>query len=378
MTEFSCPIATSCSGCPWSDTPFEDQGPRKISDLKTQLQALGLELDNAPQIISIDQGRLRDKADLVIMRQNDKSSIGLYHVGKKTVVDMPSCFQMSEPLAHWFEEFRQDLPSIRKGSVRLRVAPDGKKGVWLDFANLDVKELMDEGDWLRGLMKKAVVEIGQRKKRLEEVDGRLRLKDPQFYPWFQTPDADGEMIPLPTTIANFTQPGYRANSQLVREVLKAVDSCSGTRWLELFCGVGNFTLPLATTGLQVTAFEVDRLALSGLEQALGGLKQKVSLQVTAGNAYRIVSLPPLHDFDGLVVDPPRSGLKNVLSHIQNHLQPARPKSLVYVSCHTPSLTQDLARLVQLGYQIHEITGVDQFPQTPHCEWVVSLQQENLT
>ncbi|MCB0383921.1 MAG: class I SAM-dependent RNA methyltransferase [Bdellovibrionales bacterium] len=377
MSGFKCSIADKCSGCPWHEIPFEDQGPAKAKELLRLFGQQGITLDVKPELISPGSMALRDRVDLVIMDQ-EGPTIGLYHPGQRKVADMFACPQMSPALESWFKDFRQDLPSIKKGSVRLRVAPDGTRGVWLDFANIDVKTLLVENTWLRRLMKLAIVEVGQRKKRLVDVDGHLKLQDPQLYPWFETLLPDGTALPLHCCLATFTQPGLTANKVLVNEVLKAVDHLGGERWLELFCGIGNFTLPLAASFKDVTAFEVDRLALTGLETSVGSLQLNLKLHIMAGNAYRIAGLPPLHDFDGVLVDPPRSGLKNVLQHLQNHLQTARPANLVYVSCYSPALAQDLRVLTGLGYRITALKGVDQFPQTPHCEWVVSLRRSDLT
>ncbi|MCB0365019.1 MAG: class I SAM-dependent RNA methyltransferase [Bdellovibrionaceae bacterium] len=377
MSEFDCSIAERCSGCPWHAIPYADQGQKKANELLELLKQQEIHPLIEPKMISPGPQGLRDRVDLVIMQQDGRATIGLYRPGKKTVADMNSCPQMSPALQDWFQTFRQNLPAITKGSVRLRVAPDGTRGVWLDFANIDVKILLDEGGWLRSLMELAIVEVGQRKKRLVEVDGRLKLQDPEFFPWFETLHPQGSPIPLYSSIATFTQPGFEANRALVGEVLSAVGQLEGRRWLELFCGIGNFTLPLAASGLEVTAFEVDRLALNGLEKSQGSIGGDLDLHIIAGNAYRIAGLPPLHDYDGILVDPPRSGLKNVLQHLQNHLQPARPAYLVYVSCYTPALVQDLKVLVDLGYSITAISGVDQFPQTPHCEWVVTLRRSDL-
>lgn len=371
MSEFNCSLAQQCAGCPWSSIPFVDQGPRKADGLLHELKSIGLEFAKRPQMVSLGPQGLRDRADLVIVNQQGRPTIGLYHPEEKRITDIADCPQMSPPLAQWFREFRQDLPSIKKGSVRLRVAPDGQRGIWLDFANADIKTLLDEDQWLRRLKAKAIVEIGQRKKRLIEKDGRLKLGDPVLYPWFST-ELNGHPTPLFSSIASFTQPGVKANQRLVQTVVETVRRLGGQRWLELFCGLGNFTLPLAGQGLTVTAYEVEELALEGLQLALGKLPERPPLHFFAANAYRLSALPSLLEFDGLLVDPPRSGLKNVLEHLRNHALSARPQRLVYVSCYTPALVQDLQTLSDLGYQIDSITGVDQFPQTPHCEWVVAL------
>ncbi|MEZ4872123.1 MAG: hypothetical protein R2827_07730 [Bdellovibrionales bacterium] len=79
-----------------------------------------------------------------------------------------------------------------------------------------------------------------------------------------------------------------------------------------------------------------------------------------------------NDF-GLLVDPPRSGLKNFVDKIKNFS--SIPKEIIYVSCFAQSLSEDIRKFIELGYEIKKIVGVDQFAQTPHCEWIVHLIQK---
>ncbi|MBK7843902.1 MAG: class I SAM-dependent RNA methyltransferase [Bdellovibrionales bacterium] len=374
QAQFSCEIAPLCSGCPTHHLDFEIQTSLKINQLLSKLEKLGLSLKFKPKIHSIALGGLRDRTDLVIESTDNENHIGLYHINSKNVLDMPDCPQLSPSLRKWFKEFRKDLPPIKRGSVRLRTSPAERFGVWLDFSNKDVKGLLDEQNWLLRLMKKAQVEIGQKRKALYLENGRLSLGKPRHDPWFETYDLSGRSIPLYCSIASFTQPGFRANLRLVNEVVKSVLECGGKRWIELFCGVGNFTIPLAMEKIEMTGFDVDRFALAGAQRSISELKSPIMCDFKYGNANKKLAIPRLDSYDGLLVDPPRSGLKSVLDHIKDHDRKCRPRHLVYVSCHTPSLCSDLAILFDLGYQLVRATGIDQFPMTPHCEWIVSLSQ----
>src|SRR5207248_3100271 len=141
--------------------------------------------------------------------------LGLYGMGSREVVDLQECPMMTEPLENWFKEFHKRAPPIKKGSVRLRVSPQGERGVWLDFANQDVKKLFDEKTYLQWLSENAFVEIGQRRKALVWRDGQPKLVDPVLKPWFETYDANLQAIPLYGPVGGFSQTGFAANRELV-------------------------------------------------------------------------------------------------------------------------------------------------------------------
>lgn len=268
---------------------------------------------------------------------------------------------LSPALVEWFKSYRSKKPPIKKGSVRLRVAPNGQKGVWLDFANVDVKALFEEKEYLRWLSEQAVVEIGQRRKRLEWVEGRPKLRDSKLEAWFETYAGD-QTIPIYTTIAGFTQSGFEANRRLVNEVLTHVKASGQQQWTELFAGSGNFSLALAASGYQVTALEMEASALEGLKRSCE--ERNLAVEIVRRDLYRPAELSG----DAWLVDPPRSGLKNLIESIAA----SKPQYIVYVSCWSESFSADTEKLSQLGYRVEKLSAVDQFVHTPHAEWVASF------
>ena len=272
---------------------------------------------------------------------------------------------MSEPLERFFFDFKKIVPPIRKGSVRLRVSPSGERGVWLDFANADVKALFDEPSYLNALNALAFVEIGQRRKSLTWREGRPKLVDPELRSWFQTYGPDGVAIPLYGPVGGFSQAGFEVNRLLVGEVTRLATASGCPEWLELFSGNGNLSLALAAAGLKVTALENDALAVAGLERSL---TERPDLKVTIERAdcYRF-ELPPVAG-RGLLVDPPRSGLGPLLERLTAP-NAERPKALLYVSCFTDVFVKEAEQLITAGYRLESLVGVDQFPHSPHAEWI---------
>lgn len=374
----ACTYSSLCSGCDWLLKPFEVQRELKIENLtKTWEKAIDQKLPEV-QFISIAESGMRDRVDLVFDARTGSPRLGLFDRLHFQIVDLQGCPMMSPELENWFQEFRRVSFPIQRGSLRLRVSPKGLRGVWLDFANIDVKTLLDERETLDQLRSNAIVEIGQRRKRLVEREGQLKLADPVLEPWFETwveENGSERAIPLYCAIGTFTQPGFQANRVLVREVRRLVKESGAQTAFEFGSGVGNFTLPLASVCEHVQVFEIDALALEGLQWSLAaaGLAEKVELH--RGDFQNSKKRTPEFSKAELVlVDPPRSGLRSFLDSIETIGPEERPKHFIYVSCLAESFVADARRLLDWNYKLKSIAIVDQFPQSRHYELVAHFSQ----
>ena len=347
----------TCGGCPWGHRDPAEQRRDKIAEFQNIFADV--------RVADLPTLGLRDRVDLTWSRDADGTSrLGLYALNERVIVDLPGCPMMSPALEAFFLEFRRRAPPITRGSVRLRVAPDGARGVWLDFANVDVKTLFDEREYLRWLSDLAFVEIGQRRKALTWVDGQPKLTEPALRPWFETYDAAGAGLPLYGPVGGFSQTGFIGNRALIDAVADAAARAAVPKWLELFGGNGNFALALAARGHAVEVVEVDELAVRGLNRALE-LRPELDVTVHRLDAYlRHDRLPPAAG-RGVLVDPPRAGLGATLAWIERE----RPPVLIYVSCNADTFRRDLGRLNEFNYKLESLTAVDQFAHTPHVEWV---------
>lgn len=353
----NCSYASICSGCDWLLKPLAEQRALKTAHLRSVWRKapdeIGYRIDGP--------GASRDRVDFMIERRDGRTRFGLFDRFKTGLVDLQGCPQLSPTLEKWFQDFRSFEFGISRGSVRLRVSPSGVRGAWLDFANVDIKSLLEDGRTLRALLASgAVVEIGQRRKRLVEREGSLKLADPVLAPWFET-YIEGRATPLYCTIGSFTQPGFAVNRMLIEEVMSLVPS-RGAKAAEFGAGIGNFTLPLAARFDRVDAYEIDTLALEGLDRI-----KPSGVTIHSGNYQGEKALAlDFSDVDCLLVDPPRSGLMKFLEPL------ATARRLIYVSCFAESFAGDSERLHDFGYRVEKATIVDQFPQSKHYEIAASF------
>jgi 23S rRNA (uracil1939-C5)-methyltransferase len=164
----------------------------------------------------------------------------------------------------------------------------------------------------------------------------------------------------------FQQANRSANVLLVRAALELLRP-DGEEVLELFCGAGNFTGPLAARARGVAAVEQHGPALELARGDLGG----ANARFFAGDALQVARAfarergPAARRFGAVLLDPPRDGAKGI-GPVLRDLGVARA---VYVSCDPATLARDLKGCVDAGLRVDTVLGVDLFPQTHHVEGV---------
>lgn len=159
---------------------------------------------------------------------------------------------------------------------------------------------------------------------------------------------------------DFVQGNAAVNTLLVDAVLAAMQPDATDTVLEAFCGLGNFTLPLASAVAQVTALELSETMLARARRAQGGS----AVQWQACNLDRLapqaVHWPPVKK---ILLDPPRDGAQAFCRAVPLD----QVERIVYVSCNPSTLARDAAILVDRGFALESVQLVDMFPQTAHIE-----------
>ncbi len=199
----------------------------------------------------------------------------------------------------------------------------------------------------------------------------------RFYPLdgprlsYRLPDYGVEHFFSPT---EFTQVNHAINRVLVRRALSLLDPQEGEHIADMFCGIGNFTLPLARSGATVVGVEgsAELVARANENAAANGLAGQSSYAVANLFAATPQTLVELGRFDKMLIDPPREGAVELV----NALGEDAPGRIVYVSCNPATLARDAAILVtQKGYRLRGAGVVNMFPQTSHVESIALFERE---
>ncbi len=212
-----------------------------------------------------------------------------------------------------------------------------------------------------------------------QIEWWLQTKGPETAaPWYPQKRPLHYLLPefgvrMPFKPTDFTQVNHQINRVLVSRALRLLAVQPGDRVADLFCGLGNFTLPLATQAAEVVGIEGSpALTERSLQNAaLNGLDHKTTFYNRNLFEFGIDDLRGLGRFDRMLIDPPREGAMDVCKAIAEAratdptLQPER---IVYVSCNPATLARDAGLLVNAGgYRLSKAGVVNMFPHTAHVE-----------
>lgn len=165
--------------------------------------------------------------------------------------------------------------------------------------------------------------------------------------------------------SSFYQVHLELNQQLVAFVLDAVLQAGPERVLDLYAGIGNFSIPLLEAGVPVEAVELEGQATADLRSTAAGLP---GLTVSTGKAERFD--PSRCPFDVVILDPPRSGAGAVMDRVLR----SRPRLAVHVACDPVAGARDVSRALKAGYRLRDVRCFELFPRTHHVETVTVLER----
>ncbi len=179
---------------------------------------------------------------------------------------------------------------------------------------------------------------------------------------------------MPFRPTEFTQVNHGINRMLVRRAMRLLDPRPGERIADMFCGLGNFSLPIARRGAKVVGIEGSQgLVARALENAAcNGLSGHTDFRVADLFQITPEANAALGEFDKLLIDPPRDGAIELVKALP---EAGAPHRIVYVSCSPATLARDAAVLVhQKGYRLITAGVANMFPHTAHVESIALFER----
>ena len=358
-----CPVAGLCGGCPWQELADERQVAIKQEMILAELRrAHGVVPAEVLPALSADPWRSRHRIRLAVDRRGGEVRLGYRPRRRSEIVPISDCLvarpELIEalPLA---ERLAQAEPTVEevelsvddRGASRLRGRCSGRRPVSADRVaeQLGVAPAVEP---TAGLLAGLALEGGAGRNvwRTESGDVEQRIDI-------------GFGIELAVPVGSFTQVNLELNRVLVAEVCRLAGASVGRRYLDLYCGAGNFTLALAAGGAQVEALDGDPRAIEAGRKAAAaaGLSRRVRFTQRRLDATALDGLG--EPFDVVVLDPPRAGAAALLPAIER----LGASSLIYVSCDVATFGRDAATLVDMGARFESLRLVDLTPQTYRAE-----------
>jgi 23S rRNA (uracil1939-C5)-methyltransferase len=264
------------------------------------------------------------------------------------------------------------LPALRRVIAQLREWSESQGPLLAPFAHLEARAPDREGNSGLFLTRKdgAVVSGAVELELAASIENQRVATDADAaipHQRFDIDSATYQLVPLNA----FLQVNFEVNRHLTEHVVRGALSRNVRSFADVFCGSGNFALPLAKAGL--TGVGVERVSTckeaatrAAREQALNCVRFVEGDAITTCRHWLAAGLR----FDAVVVDPPRAGVRENF----DVLMALARRSLVYCSCNLESLARDLRVLLAAGWQLDELTGFDMFPGTVHLETIAWLSR----
>lgn len=369
-----CPYFGSCGGCDLQHLSYPAQLRAKRSTVVAALERIGKFSDvdaiTADVVASKRELGYRNKIELAARVLNGRLTIGYHRRGTSELVEVDRCLLMNKKFdrapkalagalryAAGAEDFGIERVSIRSSTAEnsAEVAIFTNPGPFprARFAQVLKDALPKTTSTVRVLIKG---EMEARKVAgVEVLNGAGR--------WMERVGDFTFEVSAPS----FFQINTAVATAMVEQVTSVLAATEEDLVLDLYSGVGTFTLPLSATGAEVVAIESYGPAVRDLRRNLES--NGLDALAVGGDAAREVS--EFDDATLAVVDPPRAGLERP---VIDALLSSPITTLAYVSCDPATLARDLRQLVDGGYTLVSVTPYDMFPQTSHVETVAVLSR----
>ncbi|MGS0679688.1 23S rRNA (uracil(1939)-C(5))-methyltransferase RlmD [Shewanella sp. 125m-7] len=365
--EPKCPHFGKCGGCDLQHLEIEAQRQHKASTLVDLVNKFAqAEASEICEAISAAAWHYRRRARLATWYDKNTKhiSLGFRANSSSDVVEIQSCAVLAEPLSALIPDlaFMLNQLSGKKalGHVELTQADNG------NFVVLRVTKVLNDKDKVR------LVEFANKHDvivLLQDDDSQCEhLNGTGEQPYYGFENSQTKLNFSP---GNFIQVNSTVNQAMVNQAVEWLSPQAGERVLDLFCGIGNFSLPLAKNGAEVIGVEgvPAMVAQARVNAKLSGL-DNVSFY-HADLSADLSKEPWLGKVDKMLIDPARAGAYESMQSLKK----LKPKALVYVSCNPASLARDSEVILKQGYQLKKIGLIDMFPQTHHLESMALFELE---
>jgi len=373
-----CPHFGVCGGCSMQHLEPGAQLAIKQRALEDQLWHIGkVRPESILRPLAGPAWGYRYRARLSVRHVPKKGGVlvGFHERASSYVADMRECHVLPPRVSALLLPLRELVGglALRERLPQVEVAVGERDGDLLVALVLRVLDEPGAGDRSRMLAFAARerVEIWLQPKGPDSIallcgaDGRPAASDLDSQLAYRLREFDVEMPFRPT---DFTQVNHRINEALVSRAVRLLDPQPDDRVADLFCGLGNFSLPLARRARQVVGIEGSPALVRRAQQNAqrNGLADRTEFRSANLFDEEVAGFRSLGRFDRMLIDPPREGALEVAKALA--ADAARPQRLVYVSCNPATLARDAAILVhQGGYVMTAAGAVDMFPQTSHVE-----------
>ncbi len=368
----SCEYSQICGGCSFRDKEEKEYRIFKEEKFKKILSSLDTKFGSS--IFIPDNTRRR--ASLTFSYQKGKLSLGFNEKRSSVIVDIKKCPLLTPRLNSNLENIRQILEElcqvhyqVKKGRKYFEASVSSGDVFICDALNgidivLEYNGPVDLGHRL------ILFELGQKMPDIIRISQR---NSPQgiLQPILEKSKPYIKIGPYNIQIpaGTFLQPSTEGERALISTVLKYLNGYEG-KIADLFCGVGTFSYVLAVN------IKNKVLAVDSSPELLKGFRETINhnmipnINIMERNLFKYpLDENDLQGFGAVVYDPPRAGAAAQVKKIASMAREIKPNKIIAVSCNPQTFLSDASQLLQGGYELNEVTMVDQFTYSEHSELV---------
>jgi 23S rRNA (uracil1939-C5)-methyltransferase len=374
-----CPHFGVCGGCSMQHLESHSQVAAKQRVLEDNLWRIGKVV---PEVmlrpVHGQPWGYRHRARLSVRMVPKKGGtlVGFHEKKSSFIADMRSCEVLPRRISDLIVPLRQLLGELsmptRLPQIELAV---GEEVTVLVLRILDPLSPRDE-DALRGFAAQYGIQFWLQSAGPDSAQPFFPQDAPPLY--YSLPEFGVQIFFRPT---DFTQVNHAVNRILVRYAMNLLDPRPGERIADLFCGLGNFSLPIASRGAQVLGVEgnAELVRRADDNARRNGLAGRARFQVA--NLFDASSCAAFggndsgagdgRGYDKLLIDPPRDGAVEMVKALEER----GPRRIVYVSCDPATLARDAEVLVHVkGYRLAAAGVINMFPHTSHVESIALFKK----
>jgi len=370
----NCEYFGKCGSCTLHDLDYEAQKSFKLQEIKKLFEPFGVE---GLEWHSSRPVHYRTRAEFVIWHDKEQISYAMHKSDKSGKLPINKCLKVDEKIAALMPKllaYIQNNPTLREELF----------GVEFLSSVSDILVSLLYHKRLDGLWEGEAKECGERLsvKIIGRSKGVKIALNGDFVS--ETLSVEGKSYHYKIYEGSFSQPNRGVNEQMISWVSKQVLLSKRRDLLELYCGHGNFTIPLSLCFRSVLATEISKASINAARDnaALNAasnitfvrLSAEELMEAIAGKRefFRLKDIElSLYDFTHILIDPPRAGLEPKSREFLRRFD-----NIIYISCNPHTLKSDLDELCK-SHKIRSFALFDQFPYTTHIESGVILEKLNL-
>jgi 23S rRNA (uracil1939-C5)-methyltransferase len=364
-----CDVSTVCGGCQWQGIPYEKQLEWKTNFVKTSLQRIGkLSSDTIEIIASPTPYSYRNRILLRSRIQADGNmQVGYFKRATRDFIAISDCAIADEHLRLFIKTLRSERwPNKTGAEVKLRfevqtipLAPIDQPHILVTLYDPEPQNY-DIGSFKQAMMKLAEVCDVKTLKELPLAENTVWEEDPTTgHTFFTSPGL-------------FQQVNVPLNHKLRQLVLEEIKKYKPDSVLDVFCGSGNLSIPMAAFVPTIVGIEYSKRAIVCAQRNC--IENDISnADYISGDAKGLLSKFAKEGriFDLVIADPPREGMYDCITSLKK----IAPEKIIYISCDPSTLARDLSSLCQDNYVMEKVIALDFFPNTYHVETFVVLRKE---